>query len=280
MARILIVGCGYAGTALGLRLARAGHEVFGARRDPRHLPSGLHPVRADVTVVSGLDDLPRDVDCVYYMASAGRSDEAVYRQIYVTGLGNVLEALRRSTVQRLCFVSSTAVYGEQDGGVVDEQSPTEPTSFRGAMMLEAEQLVLRSQFEGVIARSTGIYGPGRARLIDRIRAGEQSARNPSTFTNRIHRDDLAAALEHLTAVDRPDPVYICTDDEPAPLLEVERWIARALGVPAPAAPITFDPAPGNKRCSNARLRNTGFACRYPSYREGYGALVSSSGASK
>ncbi len=272
--RVLILGCGYVGTALGLRLAHAGYEVFGARRRPEQLPAVLNPQRVDTVSKSGFANLPADVEHVFYMASADRSDDAAYQRAYVTGLENTFEALQGSGVQRFCFLSSTAVYGQQDGSLVDERSPTDPTNFRGTRMLDAEQLVLQASFEGIIARSAGIYGPGRTRLVDRVRAGNRRiASGSDRFTNRIHRDDLAAALAHLIAMKNPDPVYICSDHEPALKSEVVAWLADRLGIPAvrgTAAPTVR----GNKRCSSALLRGTGFTFRYPTYREGYAALLS------
>jgi nucleoside-diphosphate-sugar epimerase len=145
-------------------------------------------------------------------------------------------------------------------------------------MLEAERLLASAA--GVALRLGGIYGPGRTRLIDGVRAGRATIRpGPPRWTNRIHRDDAAGALRHLIgcalAGAALEAVYVGVDDEPADDAVVLRWLSQRLGAPPP--PGADDAAPpgrsGNKRCRNARLRATGYAFAYPSFREGYGALI-------
>ena len=179
------------------------------------------------------------------------------------------------------YLSTTGAYGDRQGAWVDEDSPTEPTHFSGVRMLEAERLVAAAG--GVSLRLGGIYGPGRTRLIDAVRAGRASIRpGPPHWTNRIHRDDAAGALRHL--IERSlagaalAPVYVGVDDEPADEAEVLRWLAARLGLPEPpvapsAARPPGRPRGGNKRCRNARLRASGYAFAYPTFREGYGALI-------
>jgi nucleoside-diphosphate-sugar epimerase len=126
-----------------------------------------------------------------------------------------------------------------------------------------------------VVRFGGIYGPGRTRLIDSVRSG-QARCEPGLYTNRIHRDDCAGVLEHLLALAAPAPLYIGVDDEPALQCEVLRWLAQQLGVPPPVpsgAPDDSRRRGGNKRCCNARLRASGYRLLYPSYCEGYTALL-------
>ena len=131
MANILIAGCGYVGTALGLRLAAAGHIVWGIRRSAEGLPSGIHHLAADLTAPETLQDLPPALDVVFYTAAPNGSEEAAYRAIYVDGLRHVLEALVRQhqSPRRVLLTSSTAVYAQSAGEWVDETSPTEPQHF-------------------------------------------------------------------------------------------------------------------------------------------------------
>ncbi len=273
MTRVLIAGCGDVGSHAGSLLATMGHDVTGLRRSPDRLPSEIRGLAADLTDPSTLD-LP-EVDLLAYTASAdGRTEEA-YRAAYVDGLRNVLAALP-TPPHRLVFVSSTAVYGQDDGTWVDEDSPTEPTGFSGRTLLEAEDVVRSAG--GVVLRLSGIYGPGRTRLIDQVRGGEAvCVEGAASYTNRIHRDDCGAAVAHLLTLDEPAGVYLGTDDEPADRCEVYRWLADQLGV-APPPLVPPDQAPqrsrgGNKRCRNARLRATGWAPSYRSYRDGYAAML-------
>lgn len=267
--RVLIAGCGYVGSELAVRLAGDGHDVWGLRRAAGELPSGVQPLAGDVTDPSTLD-LPGGLDAVVYAVSPGQRDEAAYRAVYVDGLDHVLAAVG-APVPRLLFVSSTAVYGQTDGSVVDEDSPTEPTSFSGRVLLEGEARAHAAG--GTVLRLAGIYGPGRTRLIDEVRAGEATYPPDDVHTNRIHRDDCAGALAHLLRLDAPAPVYIGVDDEPALRRAVLTWLAERLDAPPPREAPDRRIRGGDKRCSNARLRGSGYDLEYPTYRDGYGAML-------
>lgn len=281
MARVLIAGCGDVGTVLGLDLAGAGHTVYGLRRSPAGLPASIAPVAADLTRPETLAGLPCGVDLVCYAAAAGGFSEAAYRATYVDGVRNLLAALAGQAVRRFVFVSSTGVYGQVEGEWVDEGSPTEPGGFSGRCLLDGERLVLTGPIPGVVARLGGIYGPGRTRLLDAVRRGEPCVDSPPRYTNRIHRDDCAGALAHLLELAAPQAVYLGVDHAPAPECEVMDWLAETLGLPCPPrgdGPGGGSPQRGNKRCRNDRLVASGYRFRYPSYREGYAAVLGVHGA--
>ncbi len=279
MAQVLIAGCGYVGEALGACLAAKGHVVWGLRRHPENLPSKVHPLAGDLTVPKTLHRLPAGLDFVFYTAAPDVSSDEAYRETYVDGLRHLLEALQGQHQQprRVFFTSSTVVYAQSGGEWVDEMSPTEPPHFNGIRMLEAERLVLDSPLPATVLRLGGIYGPGRAGLIERVRRGEAvCAEGPPVYTNRIHRDDCAGALQHLMALDQPDDVYIGVDHEPGEECETLRWLAVKLGVPPPRAERASGAGSrrrGNKRCRNAKLVGSGYVFRYRTFREGYAALL-------
>lgn len=284
MARIVIAGCGDIGTALGRELVAAGHRVWGLKRDPATLPSAILPLAADLTVSESLTVLPSDLDYIFYTAAASGFNEDCYRAVYVDGLANLLAALQAAgqRLRRLFFTSSTSVYAQRQGEWVDEDSPAEALDFTGHCLREAEILVGQGPYPATVIRFGGIYGPGRTRLIDSVRSGAATCvERPPVFTNRIHRDDCVAVLRHLMELPEPAPLYLAVDDEPAPQCEVLRWLAQRLGV---AGPTVVGAATGaearmrnNKRCSNRRLRLSGFRFRYPSYKEGYTALIKGDG---
>ena len=115
-------------------------------------------------------------------------------------------------------------------------------------------------------RLSGLYGGSSTRLLDQVRDGRID--DPHRWTNRIHREDAAAAVVHLLTMDAsPASLYLGTDDGPAQLGDVAAYLAERLGAPAPP---TADPLQGHgKRLSNAKLHATGWAPTYSSYREGY-----------
>ncbi|MDE2485067.1 MAG: SDR family oxidoreductase [candidate division NC10 bacterium] len=280
MANILIAGCGYIGTALGSLLAAEGHTVWGLRRHPATLPSGIRPLEADLTSPETLQTLPPAVDWVFYSAAPDTHDDAAYRAVYVEGLNNLLNALtsQQAHPRRVFLTSSTGVYGESFGAWVDETSPTQPTEFAGIRLLEGERLLLDGPFPATVLRLGGLYGPGRASLIEQVRRGEIAWDDESpVYFNRIHRDDAAGALRHLMMLPHPDPIYLGVDHEPAKLAVLLDWLAQTLDVP-PTRPgessrLRTPRHPANKRCRNAKLVASGYVFRYPTFREGYTALL-------
>jgi nucleoside-diphosphate-sugar epimerase len=280
MANILIAGCGYVGSALGMRLAAAGHVVWGIRRGAEGLPPGIRHLAADLTVPETLQTLPPALEVVFYTAAPNGVDDAAYRGIYVDGLRYLLEALLRQhqSPRQVFFTSSTAVYQQSAGEWVDETSPTEPSHFTGSRVLEGERLLLNGPFPGTALRFGGIYGPARTSLIDRVRQGLATCRDgPPLYTNRIHRDDCAGALQHLMTLSEPEAVYLGVDHEPADQCDVLRWLADRLG----ASPPRVEASSGgdsrrhrtNKRCRNAKLVASRYVFSYPTYREGYAAIL-------
>ncbi|MDM7990653.1 NAD-dependent epimerase/dehydratase family protein [Arthrobacter sp. zg-Y877] len=276
---VLIAGCGDLGTEAGLRFAAAGFSVLGWRRSPEKLPAEITGSAVDLTA-GNLPRIPGDTDVVVIAVAADERTEAAYRAAYLTGTANVLDALERDGVQprRILFVSSTAVYGDADGGEVDEETPAAPASATGAVILEAEQLLHSRRSDAVVLRLSGIYGPGRTRLIDSVTAGTAVVPAQTQLTNRIHRDDAAAAIVHLTTrVSAPAPLYVGVDMEPVELADVLGFLAAELGRQLPPASETSTSRGGNRRLSNRRLRGTGFEFAYPTYREGYRAVLAGAG---
>ncbi|MFF1882898.1 SDR family oxidoreductase [Pseudarthrobacter sp. NPDC058196] len=280
---VLLAGCGDLGTEAGLRFAALGHRVVGWRRSPEKLPAAIEGAAADLGSPT-LPPIPADTTVVVIAVAADAPSEEAYRAAYVRGVAHVLDALERDgvTPERVLFVSSTAVYGDAAGGWVDEATEPNPGGFSGKVLLEAEEL-LHSRLSGTSAttalRLGGIYGPGRTRLIDQVRSGSAVIPEDVRYTNRIHRDDAAAAIVHLaTLADAPAPVYVGVDNEPADLGAVLRFLASELGLPEPQAGDAGPARGGNKRCRNDLLRSTGFNFTFPTFREGYRDVIAGNGS--
>lgn len=276
---LLIAGCGDVGGRLAQRMLQAGWTVYGLRRQVAALPAGVLPVTGDLQQSACPPDWPTTpLDYLVYTAAASQHDEAGYRAAYVEGLRHVLDWLAQQgqKPRRLLFVSSSGVYGQRDGEWIDETSPAEAQGFSAQVMLEAERLALASGIPATRVRLTGIYGPGREWLLKQVRMGYRVVSEPPLYANRIHVDDCAGLLAHLLAADASGAAladcYIGVDDAPAPLHEVVGWLRERLGVTGWAEESTVRRS-GSKRCSNARARALGWAPRYPSYREGYAAIL-------
>ncbi len=278
-ASVLILGCGDLGQRLAERLPEDRYRVVGVRRSPPADTPSLTYRRSDLSQPDALRQLlaePADI-IVITMTPDERSD-AGYRRAYVDTCMQLVSALKaqQQSPTLLLFVSSTGVYGQQDGSWVDETSPTQPESFSGQRLLEAEAIIRGSGFPHCIVRFSGIYGPGRTRLIEQVRQGR--AVLSAAFTNRIHADDCAGVLAHLIDKacrgDEWESLYLATDSTPAPMAEVVNWLAMQLKVDrAVFAPDQIDSERGNKRCANQRLLNSGYRLRYPGYQQGYSVLL-------
>lgn len=272
--RILIAGCGYLGAALCAELSGpAGAEIFALRRSGAPPPPGARALRADLCDPGSLRALPSDIEAAIFAAAPGSGgrNAAGYQRTYVEGPRNLLAALaQRGGLRRLLYISSTSIYERGDGGWVDEDTPAAPAGFRGRLLLEGERAAAQGGHRCIVLRLGGLYGPGRNRLLRQVARGQAAFR--PRYTNRIHRDDAAGAAAHLLRLRAPRSLYLGVDAEPAPEEAVLRWLAAQLGAPAPAAAPPGAPV-ANKRCSSARLQRSGYALRFPSFREGYAALL-------
>jgi len=274
--KVVFIGCGDIATRAALKLQEGGTAVLGVRRRIGDLPASLPATAADVLNPSGLGFLGNtEATTIVYSLAAGSFDEESYLNAYVTGLHNTIEACDFTHIKRLIFVSSTAVYHQNDGSLVDELSPTEPERFNGKVMLQAEKLALATGV-GTALRLSGIYGPGRLRLIDRVRNGQCSDENSVTYSNRIHVEDCAGVIAHLVNQDTLPEVVLGSDSIPATSVEIETFIADQLGIAKQYAekvgnkPVRIA---GSKRCDNRLLLNMGYRYAYPDYRSGYKELI-------
>lgn len=270
---VVIAGCGDLGTEAGLSYVAAGHAVLALRRTTSVLPDSFASLSVDLA--TQVPSLPADTQIVVLATSADGRHESAYRSAYVAAASNIITSIQRDVARapRVLLVSSTAVYGVDDGSWIDETTPADPRTPTASLLLEAER-TLRAALPGaVVLRLGGIYGPGRGRLIEDARSGRAPER--PQFTNRIHRDDAAGAIVHLTTMNRaPEPIYLGVDNEPAERSDVLRFLAGELGV-EPVAQVTG--RPGGKRCDNGLLHGSGFAFRFPTYREGYRSILAGQG---
>ncbi|MFC8302590.1 SDR family oxidoreductase [Specibacter sp. NPDC057265] len=272
---VVIAGCGDLGTEAGLRFASLGHRVVGLRRSAEKLPSAIEGQAVNLS--EEVPTLPADTGIVVIAMSPDARTAEAYQAAYVESVRNVAAAISNNCAMppRVLYVSSTAVYSVDDGSWVDETTPAEPSTPTATVLLEAEETLLRLIPNAAVLRLSGIYGPGRTREIDRVRQGVASIPSTPEFTNRIHRDDAAAALVHLATMQEwPETVYIGVDNLPVDRREVVEFLASSLGVAVPEA---ADSSPGQeargKRLRNSRLRGTGFEFSYPTFREGYAAVM-------
>jgi nucleoside-diphosphate-sugar epimerase len=184
------------------------------------------------------------------------------------------------------YLSTTGVYGDHQGGWVDENTPLTPSSVRGEYRVLAEAQWRATGLPVHIFRLAGIYGPGRG-PFEKVRDG--TARRiikPGQVFSRIHVDDIAQVV--LASINRPNPgaAYNVCDDDPAPPEDVLSYAAHLLGLPEPPAVdyATADLSPmarsfyaESKRVRNDKIKNDlGVQLAHPDYRHGLKALLTES----
>jgi nucleoside-diphosphate-sugar epimerase len=288
--KVLIAGCGYVGTALGSELVKAGHEVWGLRRDvtaARALEAaGIRPIVANLLRSDDLRSLPSVDTAILCQAPSRKNDD--YQTTYFDSTRALLTALPEGSLRKLLLVSSTSVYAASDGGWVDET--TDPMAGNHAdiesrenakIILAQELLVLGSGHPSIVFRLAGIYGPGRNRVRP-ILEGRIKPALSDVYMNRIHLHDLVRGIRLLLDKGKPGDLYLGADDAPCTQREFYSWLCEKLQLPAPAAPAGSEtPVHGsNKRCANRKIKALGLKLRYPTYKEGYEPLIAEALAEK
>jgi len=277
--KVLIIGCGDLGAEIARRLMQSGLEVLGVRRSVPAVAEESHSqavptLSADVTkpeTLSVLSSITPEI--IVYCVAAGGQTDAEYKAAYVDGLRNVLVAQKHNAnLKHVFFVSSTRVYGQETDAVLDETVLALPADFGGQRLLEAEMLLQDLSCTGTALRLSGIYGPGRLRMINLAKSPDHWPRQ-NAWSNRIHRDDAARfvvfLIEKVLAGNAVNPCYIVTDSAPVSQYEVLGWIASQLH----AGQAEPQPIVGGKRLSNQLLLATGFKLQYADYKTGYQSLL-------
>jgi nucleoside-diphosphate-sugar epimerase len=286
--RALIVGCGYVGFPLGAELMKLGHEVFGLRRsaaaDVNLKAAGITPLHADITQPETLAALPTGFEWVVNCAASGGGDVDAYRRHYLEGTRNLIAWLAGSPPAKFVYTSSTGVYGQNDGSLVRETSPTEPATETARVLVETEKVLLTAarekNFPAVILRVAGIYGPERGHLLKQYLRNEARIEgNGGRILNMIHRDDLIGVSIAALKSGWPGEVYNAVDDEPVTQRSFFEWLAETLGKDLPPnLPENADTyrkrGASNKWVSNQKLKQElDYRFKYPHFRSGYTAEI-------
>ncbi|MEM1008218.1 MAG: NAD-dependent epimerase/dehydratase family protein [Myxococcota bacterium] len=278
MRKRLIIGAGRVGRCLAELWQQNGDQVWAVRRSSVQDNSGIHWLRSDVRQPESFSAWPTQLDTVVYAVSADQRSAEAYEQAYVAGIRNVCIWLGQHVpaLQRCFFVSSTAVYPNQDGAWVDECSTAQAHSFSADALLRGEAAVLDACIPATVVRFSGIYAGNSQFLLNQLKQNKAfGIKDQPRYSNRIRVEDAARLLDHLSQLEHPSSYYLGSDCTPADLFEVYTWMAQKSNLPPPPL---LDPAEapastrGNKRCHNKRILDSGFRFLFPSYREGYADL--------
>lgn len=293
---VMIFGCGYVGSALAEALIARGVRVGALTRNSEKA-ARLRQMGLSEVVEAQLESedwhaaLCGDYAAVVNCVSSAGGGLAGYRQSYLQGQASILKWAQSQSIQRYIYTSSTSVYPQDGGVIVDESASTEGAPETGQVLLEAERLLGESEALGAwyVLRLAGIYGPGRHYLLDLLRRGDSTIPGAGDYTlNLIYREDIVGAILRILSAEQalPSGAYNLADDAAPSKAELVSWLSAQLGLEAP----TFDPdtvSPRlrrrggrmpDRRISNAKFKAvSGWTPQYPSYREGYSAGLLESG---
>ena len=279
MPTFLSFGHGYSARALARLLVPRGWRVIGTVRSEERRAE-IEAEGVEGVLWPGTDMAPLLDEATHLLTSVAPDE----------GGDPVLRALGPEIAGRagrftwVGYLSTTGVYGDRQGGWVDEGSELLPSTRRGRLRVEAE--AAWRAVPGLplhVFRLAGIYGPGRG-PFEKVRQG--TARRivkPGQMFSRIHVEDIARVLR--ASIERPNPgaVYNLCDDDPAPPEDVIAHAAELLGLPVPPAedfataemtPMARSFYAESKRVRNDRIKaELGVRLLYPDYRTGLRALL-------
>ncbi|NOD75995.1 MULTISPECIES: SDR family oxidoreductase [unclassified Ruegeria] len=270
-------GHGYSAQALSRHIAPKGWRIFGTTRDNEGM-AAIRDSGAEPLVWPGQEPTLDGVTHLLISTAPNAEGDPV-----LAALGEEI-ARRAAQFTWVGYLSTTAVYGDHQGGWVDEDTPPAPTAKRGKWRMLAEQQW--SSIPGLpvhIFRLAGIYGPGRGPFSKLKRGGLRRIIKPGQVFSRIHVEDIAQILDASMTNPNPGRVYNVCDDEPVPPQDVIGYAAELQGLPLPPA-VSFEEADltpmarsfynENKRVRNSRIKDElGVRLIYPNYRVGLDALM-------
>lgn len=267
---ILFIGYGKTSQRIAKQLFQQGHQITtvstSLKQDEfaQHLTQDIHQL--DLSNVAPIDSV--------YVLVAPRQDSKRtiienYQHTYVDSVPPILNALAHHPIQRVILVSSTRVYGENQGECIEDDSVIEPVDEQGRLLWQMEQAWRHAYPRALtVVRPTGIYGLSVARML---KLAQTTTSYPNIhWSNRIHIEDLADFLVHLLHVEQIEPSYICSNNTPMPLHEIIRWFQKQLNLPQ----LTLDSeVEAGKKIYAKRMLNSGFKLKHEQFFKDYQSFL-------
>ena len=277
MKHLLCFGFGFSARALAQKLDTNEWRITGTSRSAESAEA-IQALGFDGIIFDELKSIPESV--THIVSSVPPSDQG---DPILLRFGGEL-AKRAKYLDWVGYLSTTGVYGDRGGAMVDEDSDLQPNTDRGHRRVSAEAAwTAIPNLPLHIFRLAGIYGPGR-NALESVKSGKaQRVIKAGQIFSRIHVDDIAGVL--LASIKNPNPgrIYNLADDEACPPQDVIAYAAELLGV-APPPEIAFEDAKlsamaksfyaDSKRVSNARIKSElGYELRFSNYRIGLQSLL-------
>lgn len=270
MKNICIIGCGYIGSEVALRWTKKGHQVTATTRHMKRLDS-LSKIAKKSLIFKGTSEeelIPLISTNEVILVTIAPDSPEQYGSTYLQ-TANMFRhlALEMNEPRYLIYTSSTSVYGDHHGLWVDETSSVLGKSEQARILIETEKLYQSLEEIGwnvCILRLSEIYGPGRE-VSKRIRQleGHVMPGTGELFTNMIHKEDIANAIDYALKHDF-EGIYNLADDDHMTRKDLYLAVAKKQRLPE----VKWDPShPGlhsdNKRVSNHKIKSEGFSLHYP-----------------
>jgi len=289
----LVVGCGYLGERVARRWIETGSRVIATTRRTARAEElgrcGIEPAVVDVAATepgwTTLFDRGGVPATVFWAVGFDRAAGRTHRDLHVTGLRRLLDALAQAPGvprPRLILSSSTGVWGDVQGTIVDESTPPHPSRESGQVLVEAEALLAAHPAgPGTSLRFAGLYGPGRLPRIADLQAGLPLAADPDSWLNLIHVDDAAAAVVAVADAAAPRGLYVVSDGRPVTRRDWYGTLASLTGSPTPRWDTSAPRTRGADKQVNSSLirRDLGLQPNHPDAIAALAALVAGADAS-
>lgn len=263
---ILLIGYGKTSQKLAKQLFQQQQQISTISRSAKTDTFATHHIqdvhRLDLSTFE-------PIDAVYVLLSPNDSSVEAYQYTYLDSVAPIIRALKAHPVQRIMLVSSTRVYGENQGQEINDDSAIVANDRQGEILYAMEQ-AYRAAYpqELVVLRPSGIYGASVERLKN-MAIRMQSYSNVH-WSNRIHIDDLVACLAQMIHVEQPDHSYILTNNDPRPLHEILMWFQQQLN--RPILKLESDKVTGKKLYAT-RLQKIGVKLKHSNCFRDYLALL-------
>lgn len=288
---VMIFGCGYVGSALAAALMDRGIVVGALTRNATRAAelsaAGVSEVMAaELSSTQWLGQIEGRYEAVVNCVSSAGGGLAGYRKSYVEGQKRILEWARSQRLRQIIYTSSTSVYPQGGGALVDEDADTSAAPSTGQVLLDSERLIEAhaALFDAwYVFRLAGIYGPGRHFLLNQLTQANGPVPGHGDYRmNMIHLDDIISAILAGLSGRAPSGIYNICDDLPETKERVLAYLATQLGLPKP----DFDPThipprlqrrggrmPDRSILNRKAKKHLKWQATYPSYREGYASLL-------
>ncbi len=285
---VIIFGCGYVGLELARHCMDLGWSVSAFTRNEKTAKEaekiGVNSFLGQLHTNEWWQNIPNQFDHVVNLVGASNPSVEGYRESYITGMNSIVGWMENAQVKakNLVFSSSSSVYPQTDGSLVDEESDTKGASARGEILLDAENICLHSSKDQIwrssVVRFSGLYGPGRHLLVDKICRGESMSGRPDRVLNLIHRYDAASAVLSILQSGNffnGGILNVC-DGQHATRGEIVRWVAERAGVAVPEFKGIYEDRGPHRRVNSFKIRDQlGWSPNFPDFQTGYEDFLAS-----